>query len=266
MNKMTVGMENLPNVFIDKIAIEKTGLGGGYRIQVILKMFDRADDHSWRNRVSGLKVKIALIRDERISSLNAGTISLYDVSSDSSDRVRIESCDEFGFSDRRDGYVSYTKLFQFRTLVPPTNLNVYAACFIDDLQFGIPMFDKFYGPMVGERIFVGGEPNAESGYFYNPETNEEYGGPVHQHSSGYMEGSMHRDEPHAGLRYVAEENYKLIMGTDLDTQVFDGVLTAVLANDIDLDEGSAITSPTITDPPQSAATGIVVGSTDDIDY
>ena len=63
------------------------------------------------------------------------------------------------------------------------------ACFIDGLEFGIPQFDKFYGPMAAEKIYVGGVPNEESGYFYNPETNEEYGGPVHQHSSGYMEGS-----------------------------------------------------------------------------
>ena len=62
--------------------------------------------------------------------------------------------------------------------------------------------------MAAERIFVGGVPNLESGYFYNPETNEEYGGPVHQHSSGYMEGSEHIDTAHAGLRYVSEENYQ----------------------------------------------------------
>ena len=63
--------------------------------------------------------------------------------------------------------------------------------------------------MVAEKIFIGGVPNQESGYFYNPITNEEYGGPVHMHSSGYMAGSEHTGEPHPGLRYVPEENLKI---------------------------------------------------------
>ena len=54
------------------------------------------------------------------------------------------------------------------------NLNVYVACFIDDLEFGIPQFDKYYGPMAAERIFVGGIANSQSNYFYDTETNEEY--------------------------------------------------------------------------------------------
>jgi hypothetical protein len=90
------------------------------------------------------------------------------------------------------------------------NLNVYAACFIDGLGFGIPMFDKFYGPMTAERIFVGGELNTLSNYFYYPDTNEEYGGPVHQKPNGsFMEGSQHSDDDHKDVRLVTEENYKI---------------------------------------------------------
>ena len=132
----------------------------------------------------------------------------------------VQSCDTFRFDNRVAGYETFTSVFQFETNTMPPNLNVYAACFIDDLEFGIPLFDKFYGPMMAERIVVGGVLNEITGYFYNPETNEEYGGPVHQHSSGYMEGSMHRDEPHAGLRYVSEDNYKMIVGSDMSTETF----------------------------------------------
>ena len=53
--------------------------------------------------------------------------------------------------------------------------------------------------MVGESIFVAGQINKDSGYFYYPETNEEYGGPVHTHNQGYMEGSEHTDKPHSRL-------------------------------------------------------------------
>jgi hypothetical protein len=231
MNDMTVGMENLPNVFIDKIMVERNSIDQQtvqYYIKVMLKMFDNKDNPSWRNKLDGLKVKCSFIDDERIESLNTGDLSLYDITRKDSNTTMTDSCDEFHNGNTQNGYESFTKTFEFTTLTQPENLTVYVACFIDGLEFGIPQFDKFYGPMAAERIFVGGIPNQESGYFYNPETNEEYGGPVHQHSSGYMEGSEHIDAAHAGLRYVSEENYKMIVGTYLTNQVFDGIDTGMI--------------------------------------
>ena len=219
MNDMTVGMENLPNVFIDKIEVG-TISGNMYSIQVHLKMFDYAEDHSWYNKIAGLKVKCGLIQDDEIiAGLNDGVLSLYDVESDPStlDKVSIQSCDDFQPLNPINDYQTFVTTFTY-SVSPGTNLNVYVACFIDDLDFGSPSFDKFYGPMVAERILVGGVPNQESGYFYNPETNEEYGGPVHQHSSGYMEGSEHVDTAHAGLRYVSEENSKMTIGSEVVTE------------------------------------------------
>tara|TARA_R110001592_G_scaffold94948_2_gene274109 strand:- start:4804 stop:5670 length:867 start_codon:yes stop_codon:yes gene_type:complete len=257
MNDMTVGMENLPNVFIDKITVERVTGTLDLRIRVILKMFDYADNHSWRNKVDGLKVKCAFVdENQTITGLNSGRLSLYDVNNVTISKVLVQSCDTFRFDNRVAGYETFTSVFQFETNTIPPNLNVYAACFIDDLEFGIPLFDKFYGPMMAERIVVGGVLNEITGYFYNPETNEEYGGPVHQHSSGYMEGSMHRDEPHAGLRYVAEENYKLIQGSDLNDEVFAGmVFEETEFQDIPTPAGdpSAPTAPVLTPNDSSAA-------------
>ena len=230
MNDMTVGMENLPNVFIDKIEISKT-TDDKYEINVQLKMFDYAEGHSWYGKIDGLNVKCVFVSDlEKALSLDNGEVSLYDIlATERHPSAMTEGCDTFtpDTESEVEGYETYTKML---TIVAPqpNNLNVYVACFIDGLDFGIPQFDKFYGPMAAERIFVGGIPNQESGYFYNPETNEEYGGPVHQHSSGYMEGSEHIDAAHAGLRYVSEENYKMIVGTYLTNQVFDGIDTGMI--------------------------------------
>jgi hypothetical protein len=221
MNDMTVGMENLPNVFIDKIMIERNSIDQEtvqYYTSVTLKMFDSKDNPSWRNKLDGLKVKCLFIDDERIESLNTGELSLYDIPTATINNTTVESCDEFQNGNTQNGYESFISIFEFNTLTPPENLSVYVACFIDGLEFGIPQFDKFYGPMAAERIFVGGIPNQESGYFYNPETNEEYGGPVHQHSSGYMEGSEHIDAAHAGLRYVSEDNFKMIVGAGIEAE------------------------------------------------
>tara|TARA_R110001583_G_scaffold70586_5_gene199653 strand:- start:229 stop:1077 length:849 start_codon:yes stop_codon:yes gene_type:complete len=227
MNDMTVGMENLPNVFIDRIMISprvvsRVPLRVQHNIKVFVEMFDNATDPSWRNKVHGLKVKCSFVEDERIESLNSGEISLYDIPVGAVNRTLVESCDAFNFRNRMSGYETYSKVFEMNIL-QPNNMNVYVACFIDDLEFGIPQFDKFYGPMMAEKIYVDGIPNDITGYFYNPMTNEEYGGPVHQHSSGYMEGSMHRDEQHARLRFVEEENYKLTVVSNADNTVFAGI-------------------------------------------
>jgi hypothetical protein len=264
MNDMTVGMENLPNVFIDKIMIERNSINQQtveYYTRVILKMFDSKDNPSWRNRLPGLKVKCSFIDDERIESLNTGALSLYDISTGATNKTTVESCDEFRFSNLVSGYESFTSIFEFNILTPPENLTVYVACFIDGLEFGIPQFDKFYGPMAAERIYVGGVPNLESGYFYNPETNEEYGGPVHQHSSGYMEGSEHIDTAHAGLRYVSEDNYKMIVGSNMSAEVFAGIELVTQLNANTQEDRPGYVDPT-PDGPQEDITNVEVAIED----
>ena len=224
MNKATVGMENLPNVFIDKIiseprVVSRTPLRIQYNVKVVVKMYDHVE-YSWYNKVPGLKVKCAFVTDDKISKLNNGEISLYDIPLGAIHRTSAQSCDSFKFSKNHNGYRSFVSTFEYNTLEAPQNLNVYVACFIDDLNFGIPQFDKFYGPMSAEIIFVGGQLNKSTNYFYDPETNEEYGGPVHLWEQGYMEGSEHMIAPHRRLRLVEEENYKIVAPSEYDLDYF----------------------------------------------
>lgn len=218
MNKKTVGIENLPNVYIDNIEIDSNTLirgGTQYKISVTIMMVD-SESPTWFDRIEDLKVKCSFVTDERIQGLNDGSLSLHSFSPNKLlDFTKVESCSEFELYDTKGGYNYYRSFFE-TTIINPTNLNVYSACFVDNLGFGIDLFDKFYGPMAGERIFVSGQVNADSGYFYYPETNEEYGGPVHAHNQGYMEGSEHTDRDHSGLVYVAEQNYKITSDQEFD--------------------------------------------------
>ena len=227
MNKKTIGIENLPNVYIDNIEIDSNSLIGGrtqHSITVTVMMVDDLESPTWFNRISNLKVKCAFVADERIQQLNNGTLSLHSFSPTSAlDLTKVESCDEFELYDTESGYNYYRKLFEIK-IISPSNLNVYAACFVDELGFGIDLFDKFYGPTAGERIFVSGQVNTYSGYFYYPDTNEEYGGPVHAHNQGYMEGSSHSTKPHASLVFVAEENFKITSDQEFDLEF--GIITA----------------------------------------
>ena len=79
--------------------------------------------------------------------------------------------------------------------------------------------------MAAEQIFINSQVNTTSNYFYYPETNKEYGGPVHQKPDGtYMEGSLHTDDPHKEVRLVREMNTK-IQFFDMSDAIFTGTYT-----------------------------------------
>lgn len=216
MNDMVVGMENLPNVFINKILITPTS-GGGSLVRVVLLMYD-SQPRSWKGRIQDLKVKVVFeSRQNQIDALNNGEISLFDyppspvgMSTNDPYDSYVFSANEFSLSNTMSGYSSFAKSIEYRKPLRD-NLNVYVSCFVDDLGFGNnPVFSKYYGPMAAEQIFVGGQLNTLSNYFYYPDTNEEYGGPVHIKPDGsFMEGSEHSDKDHKDLRLVTEENYKI---------------------------------------------------------
>ena len=236
MDQKTVGIENLPNVFIDKIYIEPIVITEDLQvvehlISLKLCMYDHFPNRSWkRSEMSDLKIKVFFASDPSLSGLlSEGETNLFqfDVGArnDSTGEVMVFSVSALDFVEEETitnmnepvletgaaMYTKFTQMFEARISNSYTDLSVYVACYIDDIGFGIDLFDKYYGPMSGEKIFVGGLTNKTTSYFYYPDTNKEYGGPVHQHSGGgYMEGSAHSASPHKTLRLVEEENNKII--------------------------------------------------------
>lgn len=216
ISDMTVGMENLPNVFIDKIDISKAY--DGIKIIMLVSMYDHKENPSWYRRDLGLKLKIIFeSRQEIIENLNEGVIGLHNVTPETQGRIIVSEINNPRPAGIDGDYEKYTIKFE-RHLKNEKNLNVYAACYIDDTGFGDhPIFSKFYGPMAAEQIYNRGQLNMLTKYFYYPETNEEYGGPVHQKPDGsYMEGSQHSNDPHENLRIVVEENYKIHFHEPID--------------------------------------------------
>ena len=249
MNDMTVGMESLPNIFIDKIQIYATDTG--IRLVVLVSMFDHIDNPSWQGKIPELKTMVLFeSRNEVIRALDGGERSIYDVIPEEG-RVGISTppsvmVEQFGdyakYSSRREVDLNVRE-----------NLNIYAACFVDGFGFGIPMFDRICGPLSGEKIIVGGELNTLSNYFYYPDTNEEYGGPVHLKPDGsYMEGSQHSEEPHKDVRLVSEENYKI--------QAYDFDVESYFYSDVDPGlaiggDGSRVGMSTLIQGPQTSSSG-----------
>jgi len=216
INDMTVGMENLPNVFIDKIRIEPTSNPELIIIELLLCFYDKKPPfNSWRLRDEmDLKVHVGYeTRSAQIDALNNGEISLFNHTpiEGSSYAPSIRSISAGAGPVGLEGeYEKYSIKIRKQTK-KSNNLNIYAACFVDGFGFNNPIFDKFYGPMAAEQVYVGGQLNTLSSYFYYPDTNEEYGGPVHLKPDGsYMEGSVHTEEPHKEVVIVTEENYKIV--------------------------------------------------------
>ena len=161
MNDATVGMENLPNVFIDRIDLYPmkqpgTGLVFRYRVEVKLCMYDYSPRRSWYGRedLSSLDIKVVFRGGEAASALNDGSDSLYDYSP-ASPAVIVINQSSFSIENEIDGYTKLSTVVEVN-LPTQDSLNVYAACFISGLDFGSDLFNKFYGPMAAEKIFAGG--------------------------------------------------------------------------------------------------------------
>lgn len=231
MNIQTVGTENLPNVFIEEIFIYSNGdpmmNWVDQRIVVRLCMYDHKLNPSWmRPEMSDLRIKILFLSGDAVDTdviadgLSSGTDSLYNYRTDVLDsyghgyHVITVSAQDFVRDLGNDEYDKFKKTVEV-TMNQPDSLNVYAACFIGGLNLGNDLLNRFYGPMSAERIYVGGSENKESSYFYYPDTNEEYGGPVHAHEDTWMEGSKHKSTPHKELRRVFESNYKISLVTGI---------------------------------------------------
>ena len=216
MNDMIIGMENLPNIFIDNIRVEQDSLLRS-TIKLRIGAFDTIENPRWyRNEMltAGLKFKVVLeTNGEKITELNDGLLSLYDYEIGQNVKVfSAASLQRFYVpSIEATNYRFYYMEVNFDSQVYGSILNVYTSFFVDNLNFENDLFNKFYGPLAGEIIYSGGALNNTTNYFYDPVTNLEYGGPVHVSPTGqFMAGSKHSDSSHSNLVKVEEENFKIV--------------------------------------------------------
>ena len=240
MSVQDIGTENLPNIYIYKIDIS------GPSITVTCLIKDSIDQKSWYNRdqMTSLRVKLGLVfSGESFTStkdgLNNGLDSLYNYDNDEPGiLIQTRKANDFllgeEFYDQNIGFYYSDFTFQRAGLASAADVVLYAACYVSDLGFGAPQYDKYYGPMSSEIIKSNDQINTESGYFYFPEdiedtelANIEYGGPVHVHDGNYMQGSEHTTTQHYPLRYVREKNIKITVGDSISSTIDTDITTPV---------------------------------------
>ena len=206
-----IGKENLPNVYIDRISI----LDSSINIELGMYDFFKVRESTWRHNIHMKDMKVLLVTTSNtdvMNLINLSGSSLLDFNRDEFILYATIGVNAFQEREVSNGIRKYQISIPSNKGLEESHLNAYACTMINMNMFSNPILNKYYGPVTGEIIFSGGEVPSESGYFYYPDTNEEYGGPVHFHNGEFMEDSTHSNTPHKIVRYVPETNSKITDG------------------------------------------------------
>ena len=214
-----VGKENLPNVFIDRVEIQllETPTTLNPKMNVTLCIYDEIDPTWSGGKIPDLEVSLVAVTDaeknEKIKTGSHPGHSFYDSDFDPLSITRTfmaSSFTEVPSPSLPEGLKKFTKEV---TMLSPNvlnrELNIYCFSTLRDLGFEIPEFDKFCGPVAGEEIYKSNSFVESSGYFFDPETNLEYGGPVYIKESKYYKGSFEAETAEE-VFFVPETNMKII--------------------------------------------------------
>ena len=203
-----IGNENLPNVYIDKITLEND------KIKVDLSIFDLKDGLTWKNNTAMERMDtfVLLTSDQEIANSIINGTSPTDYETYDYSYIKKQCNTDYSSSSDYVSaiYEKYICEVEFENPDYSGNLYVFCCNYFQINYFDNIILNKFHGPTSGEIIMTSGSLTTQSGYFYYPSTNQEYGGPTHVRTNGeVMEGSRHLDTPHEIVVWVPENNSKI---------------------------------------------------------
>lgn len=230
MSTELIGLENIPNVYIEKIILSNSTEQEIF-VNINLELYDKLPSQSpvWsRNEMFTPFLKVCLIQTSDLSlsdQLTQGRTSPVPkklFASNGFDRAKTHfqtySIKQFSTSTFEGNTVFKIKT-SFRT-PEQQNLSVFAFCFLDTDQVSknlnidlTNMLDDYYGAVTSEKVFIGGQTPKTSVFYISPD-NTIYTGPVHSHQGKYMQGSLHTANPHSSLKTITRQNLKLIDDRD----------------------------------------------------
>ena len=217
MSTQLIGLENLPNVYIEKITLTDNNTET-FNVNVNLELYDE----SVTSGFTWFGACLIYTTDSVVSEgLSGGTLNpLPDFLASANalinkkTGVSVHSLKEFSISNSGT-ILTFKKTLSFK-IRNTENLHIYAFCFLDTKQvsqsFGIDLSDMlatYYGPLSSEKIIVDGKIPTSTSFYANPD-NTLWTGPVHQHQNVYMQGSLHSSNPHANVKRITSKNIKTI--------------------------------------------------------
>ncbi len=220
-----VGKENLPNIYISSINISEhhgTSQSPSYnKFQVTVMVKDHFANPAWsgpNQMFEKLSVRYLFVYSNDVdgeyaeitNNLDQGLTTVMDYE-DYSDFYQWFDKSELVMRnvDHQNDLVTFTQQ-TFTDIKMIQNMSLYICCHYKfDDELSNEYFKFLLGPLTSERIKVNSSLVQNSKYFYFPDTNKPYGGPVHSHENQYMEGSFHSNSPHKELRLVNSINRKI---------------------------------------------------------
>jgi len=233
MSNSLVGLENLPNVYIEKISLYNNDQNT-FKMDVTLLMLDFATngDFIWSGDdliLDYLKVAvIATSNVELISKISEGLISpipsnirrsIITPNSLMTGTTIIEtSAKEIKGNFRLNSLEKrYQKRVSFLRPVGTPTMTLFAFAYIDAKEMSKALrisltgpLNSYHGPIVSDNVIVENEIETAT-YIYKESSGNVWSGPVHQHTDGrWMAGSFHSSKSHPRLTRETVRNTKII--------------------------------------------------------
>lgn len=228
MSNALVGLENLPNIYIKKITIsDNNELTSKIDVELLMHDVEEGGFFVWSDDdliFDYLKVAVIATSNQQLADgISSGQFSpmpnvirrgpfMMDTT------IITSSAKKFTRTEVR---TSLTRRFYKKVsiLVPEDTLGMtlFALAYIDTQELSNALrialtgpLNKYYSPVVSERVLVGGETQQTS-FLYKETSGATWTGPVHQRADGrWMGGSYHSSDPHPLLVREPVSNTKII--------------------------------------------------------
>lgn len=234
MKLASVGLDNLPNVYIDSIAMINTSTmaDSGIKTEIEITIHDSVNKH-WSSDPLLLKfMRIIVVQSTSAmfsAELTTGNLILdpkvMSMSENyTTDSVQYKVIDikgnlnsEVHKDSANNDILVYRFKAGFNSHSRPYHLNYYVAAYID-IQSVMGSYNvassphsskALVGPVSSESVLSAGNVVRNTNMFLLP-TGEVWTGPVHRHpNQGYMAGSKHRSAAHSSLEQIEVRNTKI---------------------------------------------------------
>ena len=228
MSNRLVGLENLPNTYIETITLDDNNPATS-KITVELSMHDVEKDgfFVWSDDdliMDYMKVAIiATSSQQLIDGIASGSLSPLPSSLNAfmmmggTTIVEIPAKNFAKTKTRAQGVTR--KFYKKESLIIPEDalgMTLFVFAYIDAQELSNALrivltgpLGQYYGPVKSETVFREGQVEQTS-YLYKEADGSIWSGPIHKHAGKFMGGSYHTSEPHPSLTREAVLNTKII--------------------------------------------------------
>ena len=227
MSNGLVGLENLPNTYIETITVDDNNPATS-KITIELSMNDVEKNgfFVWSDDdliMDYMKVAvIATSNQQLISGITSGQFSPLPHIIRSGPFIMGTTIVEIpakNFMKMKSNQPNSRRFYKKESLIIPEDvlgMSLFVLAYVDAQELSNALrivltgpLKQYYGPVKSEIVFVGGQIEQTS-YLYKEAGGSIWTGPIHEHAGKFMGGSYHTSEPHPSLTRETVLNTKII--------------------------------------------------------